>query len=68
MMAVDAQKNTAVETQQGKRAVLTVQAAGVRTTVGNEHVHQPGSPLEPYSNLNVTAALNGQSIGVWTIP
>jgi hypothetical protein len=53
-----------------KVATLTIQAAGVRTAAGNEHVFAPGLNMSnnKYANLDVTAALNGQSIGVWTIP
>jgi Polysaccharide lyase family 4, domain II/Polysaccharide lyase family 4, domain III len=53
-----------------KTATLTVQAAGVRTAAGNEHVFGPGINMSTnkYANLDVTATLNGQPIGVWTIP
>jgi rhamnogalacturonan endolyase len=47
------------------KATLTVQAAGVRTAVGN--VHTPPENAR-YANLDIKAALNGKSIGTWTVP
>jgi rhamnogalacturonan endolyase len=51
--------------KKGNKATLTVQAAGVRTAVGNVH-STPESAR--FANLDIKAAVNSKSIGTWTVP
>jgi rhamnogalacturonan endolyase len=51
----------------GRNATLTVQLAGVRTAVGNEHYMREGQ-VAKYLNLELRANVNGKDVGSWLIP
>ncbi|KAF2663162.1 galactose mutarotase-like protein [Microthyrium microscopicum] len=59
MKTADLPKNTS-------EATLTVQAAGVRTGAGNEHIAKVAGLA--HANLPIKATVNGKSIGDWVIP